>query len=278
MKWPSPWPACVELAGQRRRAAAAEAVAHHHQLLDLELGDGELQRRRDAVIIVVRLERRDEIGDVADDEHLARPRVENLGRIDPAVRAGDDHHPGALADRQLLPALALLLPMIDPEAAIAFDQIAELRHGAAVTGSGEGVASRGARRYLAGMSEADPAMPPEAAQARLDPGQGADQRRLRRDQGADAPAEPRHGLRGGGLPQYRRVLDQEARDGDDPGRHLHPGLRLLQREDGDAARGRSAGARACRGRRGRAGAGAYRRHLGRSRRSAGRRRVASSSR
>ncbi len=120
----------VELAGQRRRAAAAEAVAHHHQLLDLELGDGELQRRRDAVIIVVRLEGRDEVGDIADDEHLARPRVEDLGRVDPAVGAGDHHHPRALADRQPLPALALLRPVIDPEAAIAFDQIAELRHGA----------------------------------------------------------------------------------------------------------------------------------------------------
>jgi hypothetical protein len=84
------------------------------------------------------------------------------------------------------------------------------------------------------------------AQARLDPRQGADvsagyaaTRELMR-------AQPRHGVRGSGLPEHRRVLDQEARDGDDPGRHLHPRLRLLQREDRHAARGRSAGAAACR--------------------------------
>ena len=46
---------------------------------------------------------------------------------------------------------------------------------------------------------------------------------------------PAHGLRGGGLPEHRRVLDAEARDGDDPGRHLHPRLRLLQRQDRQAA-------------------------------------------
>jgi hypothetical protein len=72
-EWPSPWRGIVELAGQRRRAAAAKAVAHHHQLLDLELGDREFERRRDAVPAAVRLEGRDEVGDVADDEHLARP-------------------------------------------------------------------------------------------------------------------------------------------------------------------------------------------------------------
>jgi tetratricopeptide (TPR) repeat protein len=36
-----------------------------------------------------------------------------------------------------------------------------------------------------------------------------------------------HRVRGSGVPEYRRVLEQEARDGDDPGRHLHPRLRLL---------------------------------------------------
>ncbi len=119
-----------------------------------------------------------------------------------------------------------------------------------------------------------PRQRPAPAQARLDPGQGAGQRRLHGNQGADAPAQPRHRLRGGGLPEYRRVLDQEARDGDDPRRHLHPRLRLLQRQDRHAARGRSARARACRGRRGRARPHPYRRHLGRPRRSARRRRLA----
>ena len=123
MKWPSPWLGIVELAGQRRRAAAAKAVAHHHQLLDLELGDREFERGRDAVIGAVGLVGRHQVGDVADDEHLARPRVEDLGRIDPAVGAGDHHHLRALALGELGPALALARPSpASAEAAIAFDQ------------------------------------------------------------------------------------------------------------------------------------------------------------
>ncbi len=35
-------------------------------------------------------------------------------------------------------------------------------------------------------------------------------------------------LRGGRLPEHRRVLDQEARHVDDHGRHLHARLRVLQ--------------------------------------------------
>ena len=49
-------------------------------------------------------------------------------------------------------------------------------------------------------------------------------------------AQPRHGLRGGRLPQYRRVLGQEARHLHDHGRDLHARLRLLQRRDRHARR------------------------------------------
>ena len=44
-----------------------------------------------------------------------------------------------------------------------------------------------------------------------------------------ARARPGHGVRGGRLPQYRRVLVEEARHLHDHGRHLHARLRLLQR-------------------------------------------------
>ena len=44
-----------------------------------------------------------------------------------------------------------------------------------------------------------------------------------------ARARAAHGVRGGGLPQHRRVLEQAPRHHDDHGRHLHAGLRLLQR-------------------------------------------------
>ena len=40
----------VELPGQGRRAAAAQPMAHDQDLPDLELGDRELERRRDAVV------------------------------------------------------------------------------------------------------------------------------------------------------------------------------------------------------------------------------------
>ncbi len=53
-----------------------------------------------------------------------------------------------------------------------------------------------------------------------------------------ARARAAHGLRGGRLPQYRRVLVEEARHHDDHGRHLHARLRLLQRQD-RACRARS---------------------------------------
>ena len=78
----------VELAGQRGRAAAAEAVSDDHDLCDLELGHGELERRRDAVKAAAGLIRRGERGDVTDDEHLARPGVEDVRGVDPAVGAG----------------------------------------------------------------------------------------------------------------------------------------------------------------------------------------------
>ena len=65
-----------------------------------------------------------------------------------------------------------------------------------------------------------------------------------RDPAPDARVRAAHRLRGGGLPQYRRVLDAEARDLDDHGRHLHAGLRLLQRRHRHARRARPARARA----------------------------------
>ena len=40
-------------------------------------------------------------------------------------------------------------------------------------------------------------------------------------------------------PNIGECLEEEARDGDDPGGHLHPGLCLLQHQDRDAAASRS---------------------------------------
>ena len=54
----------------------------------------------------------------------------------------------------------------------------------------------------------------------------------RADAGDRARQRPAHGLRGSRLPQYRRVLGEEARDLHDHGRHLHARLCLLQRQTG----------------------------------------------
>ena len=73
--------------------------------------------------------------------------------------------------------------------------------------------------------------------------QGARLAAMARDAGDRQGEQARHGLRGGGLPQYRRVLGQEARHLHDHGRHLHAGLRLLQRQDRHAGRARPATSR-----------------------------------
>ena len=93
----------------------------------------------------------------------------------------------------------------------------------------------------------------------------------RRDRARQRPA---HRLRGGRLPQYRRVLGEEARHLHDHGRHLHARLRLLQRQDRPARRARCRRAGACRRGDRQARPRPCRHHLGRSRRSRRRRRRA----
>ena len=119
----------VELAGQRRRDAAATGVAHDDDVVDLQLGDGEFDRCRRAVGRAVGLVRRDEIGDVAHDEHLAGGRIEDARRIDPAVGAGDDHYSRRLAAvGEGVEARPLVDVRTGTEAAIAVEKRAEGRH------------------------------------------------------------------------------------------------------------------------------------------------------
>ncbi len=270
MKSPSPAGGIVELPGQRCSACRRTLMAHDHDFGDLRAGSPRTRappRRRDG--------RRSVSNGGTSAATLRTTKispgsVSKIGRrIDAAVRAGDDHHARRLwPSASSCPALALAFPVVLAETAIAVDEpIAEITAWlAAASRSGAGVASGGSNRYLAPHERTAPQLR-QAAQARLDPGQGADQPGLSRDAPADARAQPRHGVRGSGLPEHRRVLDQEARDGDDPRRHLHARLRLLQRQDRHAARGRSARAGACRDCRGRAWPRAYRRDVGRPRRS-----------
>ena len=114
----------------------------------------------------------------------------------------------------------------------------------------------------------DPAPPPP----RLDQGADAVGRQLPRPQGPASRPQPQHRVRGGPLPQHRGLLGPAHGHGHDPGRRLHPGLRLLRDQDRQAHLVRRR--RAAPGRRGRRGHAprARRRHLGRPGRPARRRR------
>ncbi|CAA9509319.1 MAG: Lipoyl synthase, partial [uncultured Solirubrobacterales bacterium] len=84
------------------------------------------------------------------------------------------------------------------------------------------------------------------AQAAVVQGPRPGRRALPRAQANDRRAGAQHGLRGGGVPQHRRVLGARHRHLHDPRRHLHPPLRLLQRADRQADPQRSARAASCR--------------------------------
>ena len=66
---------------------------------------------------------------------------------------------------------------------------------------------------------------------RLDQGPDPVRRELPRSQGPPPGPFAEHRLRGGPLPEHRRVLGPAHRHDHDPGRHLHPGLRLLRGQD-----------------------------------------------
>jgi hypothetical protein len=76
--------------------AAAMGMAEHDDVLDPQRADGEFERRGHAVIRAVGRIGRHQIGDVAHDEQLARPGVEDDFRRHPRVAAADDHDLGRL--------------------------------------------------------------------------------------------------------------------------------------------------------------------------------------
>src|SRR5579864_6967106 len=120
--------AIVELSGKCGSTAAAEAVPHDQDLANLQLSDGKFECRRDTVEAAARFVGRSERGDVAHDEHLARPSIEDLSRIAPAVGTGEDHYLGTLALGELGPSLALARPILFTEAAVTFDQLSKIGH------------------------------------------------------------------------------------------------------------------------------------------------------
>jgi len=84
-------------------------MAEHHDVLDLQGLDAEFQRRRGAVIVAVRLIGRHQVGDVAHDEELTRPGIEDGFRRRPRIAATNHHHARLLAG---LGELGVALPLI----------------------------------------------------------------------------------------------------------------------------------------------------------------------
>ena len=122
--WPTKSEASTGAPSKQRFDAAAHGVAQHDDLADRKRPHRELDGRADPVRLVVGAVRRRDVGDVADDEELARPGVEHHLRVGAAVRAGDDQRAGPLAEpAQRFEASALGLPGAGAEAAIAFDQV-----------------------------------------------------------------------------------------------------------------------------------------------------------
>ena len=102
-------------------------------------------------------------------------------------------------------------------------------------GSPRAVAERdldrdGRRPVRPGRRRHGPAPPPPG----LDQGADAVGRQLPRPQGPAARPQPQHRVRGGPLPQHRGLLGPAHGHRDDPGRRVHPCLRLLRDQDRQA--------------------------------------------
>ena len=119
------------------------------------------------------------------------------------------------------------------------------------------------RRWRRSLPVADRPRRPEWMKVRAP---SAERQLLRREE-ADPRRAAEHDLRGGALPEHRRVLGPRHRDVPDPRRDLHPRLPLLLRQLRQAERaGRPARAAPPRADREADGAQARRRHVGRPRR------------
>ena len=182
-------------------------------------------------------------------ETIEPPTASPTGRAQPRPSASWASRPATWSPgcaprsgrRPTLAAMGRELPIFEPPSAAGAHHAGTAGLSIAL-GGGFGGAVRSAQRgHPRPIRMADrPAPPP-----RLDQGPDPVRRELPRAQGAPARADPQHGLRGGPLPEHRRVLGPAHGDDHDPGRHLHPGLRLLRGQDrpADLVRRRRAAAR-----------------------------------
>jgi len=79
----------LHIALQQRANAAAMRMSQHDKMLDIQLAHAEFQRGAGAVIMALVFCGRNKVGDVADDEQVARRAIQNQSRIDARIAAGD---------------------------------------------------------------------------------------------------------------------------------------------------------------------------------------------
>jgi hypothetical protein len=105
-------------------APTAHCMPHHDDLSDLESLHREFDCGANPVRLIVRSVGRHKIGDIADDEELARSRIKHHLRIGPAVRTADHQRARLLSEfTQRIEAGALVAPSAGAKAAVAGDEI-----------------------------------------------------------------------------------------------------------------------------------------------------------
>ena len=82
----------MEVLRERSFAPAAKPMSHHDDFFHFQELHGEFDRCRYTVTARCRLERRNEGSDVADHENLSRSYIQDLRRIDAAIRARNHHY------------------------------------------------------------------------------------------------------------------------------------------------------------------------------------------
>jgi len=91
------WPSIVKPARQDGGYAAAFLMTHDHDLTNIKLIHAILDGCRDAVSSTDRLEWRHKVGNISNDEDVARIGIKNARWIGTAVATGDNHGAGRLA-------------------------------------------------------------------------------------------------------------------------------------------------------------------------------------
>jgi hypothetical protein len=122
MKRPRP-ARSVELPGQRRSASAAGAVAQNQYFFDLELGDREFERGRDAVIARRRLDRAGSRLATLRTTKISPGLVSKIWAGSTRLSEQAITITGGSGPCQLAPALPFLRPAGFDGSAIALDQI-----------------------------------------------------------------------------------------------------------------------------------------------------------